>query len=145
MVHQKVVASSPPPRLHPLASPPGMPFPLDDRIGDFRKRLQQEIEGEPAALLVGGLERIDTGVVGVLHDLAPASPGVFAEHLHLCLRVLYLPPGLEAPDVLQIASVHGEDVVELIEVTLAELHSEGCPSSVWAHYHRAGKLTWRAS
>ena len=84
----------------------------------IRKDFTQKVLGEPRGLLIRLLEPGPATVVRILDDLGLACPGVLAKEHHLGLSGVTL---LETLEVGQVGAVHGEDVVELVEVGGADL------------------------
>lgn len=96
---------------HPQAITPHSPL----NIGEH---LPQEVPGEALGLLVRRLEPVVAAVVRVVDDLDLPRARVLPEQHDLgpgAAGAAGFPP-LLAQDVAQVRLVHGEDVVEVVEV-----------------------------
>lgn len=55
---------------------------------------------------------------------APPGPRVLAEQFDLSLRIRHLPLRLVSSYILEVAGVHGEDVIKCVEVAFIDLRDD---------------------
>lgn len=89
---------------------------------DIREDFFQEILGEPHTLLVRRLKTLICSIPRILYDFGLARPGVLAKQHDLCLRFAILHSAYEVTEVI---AIHGEDVVEGVEVFMSDLFVNG--------------------
>lgn len=100
---------------------------------DIRKDLTQKVLGEPRGLLIRLLEARLAAVVRILDHLGLVGARVLAKKHHLGFSGVAL---LETLEVGQVGSVHGEDVVELVEVGGADLLDWNAGSQIFDRFER---------